>query len=260
MTSPATPAGQPQRPSPPEPPPLWFVAPDGFYALPIAPTPEERTGKARQFVRGLFSRGDDTVWEPAAPYYAGLAELMAAQGISYAAIGLYSTAEAGAAAEPAARYAPADGVAQCVFTVTAVPTDQVRVDTEVIARGVQAVLGTDPHKDVRWLDLPCGPAVSSVTLTRYTLAPEVTATGEPEELLTGQMQVHVPFPTGPHTAVFTLFTAFTDYWREFSDLMGELLRSVSFVEPTLVALDGEDGQDGDVAYLPGETGVSGPAG
>ncbi|MGA5292340.1 hypothetical protein ACPCKV_00185 [Streptomyces koyangensis] len=251
MTSPATPA------DPPEPPPLWFVAPDGFYALPIAPTPEERAEGARQFVRGLFSRGDDTVWEPAAPYYAGLAELMAAQGISYAAVGLYSTAEAGPAAEPADRYAPEDGVAQCVFTVTAVPTDQARVDTEVIARGVQAVLGTDPHRDVRWLDLPCGPAVSSVTLTKYTLAPDVTATGEPEELLTGQTQVHVPFPTGPFTAVFTLFTAFTEYWREFSDLMAELLRSVSFVEPTLVALDGENG---DVAYLPGEAGVSGSAG
>lgn len=257
MTSPATPGDQLQHPSPPEPPPLWFVAPDGFFALPIAPTPEERTEGARQFVRGLFSRGDDTVWEPAAPYYAGLAELMAAQGISYAAIGLYSTAEAGPAAEPADRYAPEDGVAQCVFTVTAVPTDQARVDTEVIARGVQAVLGTDPHRDVRWLDLPCGPAVSSVTLTKYTLAPDVTATGEPEELLTGQTQVHVPFPTGPFTAVFTLFTAFTEYWREFSDLMAELLRSVSFVEPTLVALDGEDG---DVAYLPGVAGVSGSAG
>ncbi|GAA2555199.1 hypothetical protein [Streptomyces koyangensis] len=257
MTSPATPGDQLQHPSPPEPPPLWFVAPDGFYALPIAPTPEERTEAAGQFVRGLFSRGDDTVWEPAAPYYAGLAELMAAQGISYAAVGLYSTAEAGPVAEPADRYAPEDGVAQCVFTVTAVPTDQARVDTEVIARGVQAVLGTDPHRDVRWLDLPCGPAVSSVTLTKYTLAPDVTATGEPEELLTGQTQVHVPFPTGPFTAVFTLFTAFTEYWREFSDLMAELLRSVSFVEPTLVALDGEDG---DVAYLPGVAGVSGSAG
>ncbi|MBT2880926.1 hypothetical protein OHB37_20440 [Streptomyces albidoflavus] len=233
-----------------EPPPFWFVAPDGFYALPLADTAEERAAAAERFVRGLYVEGDESLWGPAAPYYAGLSELMEAQGISYAAVGLYATGEEGAGR----------GVAQAVFTVAVAPTDQAQGDTETVAQGVLAVLRSDPHNDVRWLDLPCGPAVSSVTLTRYTLAPEVTATGEPEELLTGQMQVHVPFPTGPHTAVFTLFTAFTDYWREFSDLMGELLRSVSFVEPTLVALDGEDGQDGDVAYLPGETGVSGPAG
>ncbi|MFD5184831.1 hypothetical protein ACFWMQ_19930 [Streptomyces sp. NPDC058372] len=250
MTSPAIPSDK-LPPSPPqEPPPLWFLAPDGFYALPIAPGAEERAEQAQQFVRGLYSQGDETVWEPAAPYYAGIAELMATQGISYAAIGLYSTADEGDATEPTDRYDPRKGVAQCVFTVTAVPTDQIRVDTEVVARGVQAVLGADPHRDVRWLDLPCGPAVSCVTLTKYTLAPDVTATGDPEELLTGQMQVHVPFPTGPYTAVFTLFTAFTDYWREFSDLMGDLLRSLTFEKPELVALDGDgDGDEGDVAYL-----------
>ncbi|MEW2708087.1 hypothetical protein AB0948_24200 [Streptomyces koyangensis] len=237
-------------PAPPpssEPPPFWFVAPDGFYALPLDDSAEERAAAAERFVRGLYVDGDESVWGPAAPYYAGLGELMGAQGISYAAVGLYATGEEGAGR----------GVAQAVFTSAVVPTDQAAGDTETVAQGVLAVLRSDPHNDVRWLDLPCGPAVSSVTLTKYTLAPDVTATGEPEELLTGQTQVHVPFPTGPFTAVFTLFTAFTEYWREFSDLMAELLRSVSFVEPTLVALDGEDG---DVAYLPGVAGVSGSAG
>ncbi|MFD4986297.1 hypothetical protein [Streptomyces sp. NPDC058374] len=239
----------PTPPPPPssDPPPFWFVAPDGFYALPLADTAEERAAAAERFVRGLYVDGDESVWVPAAPYYAGLGELMGAQGISYAAVGLYATGEEGAGR----------GVAQAVFTSAVVPTDQSPGDTETVAQGVLAVLRSDPHNDVRWVELSCGPAVSCVTLTEYTLAPEVTATGEAETLPTGQIQVHVPFPTGPYTVVFTLFTAFTEYWREFSDLMAELLRSVSFVEPTLVALDGEDG---DVAYLPGESGVSGPLG
>lgn len=40
-----------------EPPPFWFVAPDGFYALPLADTAEERAAAAERFVRGLYVEG-----------------------------------------------------------------------------------------------------------------------------------------------------------------------------------------------------------
>ncbi|GAA1929682.1 hypothetical protein GCM10009837_64240 [Streptomyces durmitorensis] len=222
-----------------EPPPLWFNVPDGFFALPLAATPEERAERSHEFVRGLYSRGDESIWEPAAPYYEGLAELMAGNGISYSAMGLFSTAEeAEGAAEGEdgggfeARYEGADGVAQCAFTVAAVPTDQSAKDTDVAAQGILAVLSREPHNDARWLDLPCGPAVSCITLTKYQLSPKVTATGEAVDLLTGQIQVHVPFPTGPFTAIFTLYTASTDYWTEFCDIMAAVLRTVSFTEPS----------------------------
>lgn len=63
----------------------------------------------------------------------------------------------------------------------------------------------------QWLDLPCG--------------------REATDLVTAQIQVHVPFPTGPFTAVFTLFTAAVDYWPRFTDMMGAILRTVSFADP-----------------------------
>ncbi|MWA12842.1 hypothetical protein [Streptomyces sp. BA2] len=233
-----------------EPPPLWFNVPDGFFALPLAATPEERAARSQEFVRGLYSRGDESIWEPAAPYYAGVAEMMADTGVSYSAMGLFSTADAEADADEdeeatakavagaaegggvvEARYEGAGGVAQCAFTVAAVPTDQAAGDTDIAAQGILAALSREPHNDARWLDLPCGPAVSCITLTKYKLSPQVTATGEPMDLLTGQIQVHVPFPTGPFTAVFTLHTASTDYWTEFCDIMAAILQTVSFEEP-----------------------------
>ncbi|QES42017.1 hypothetical protein DEJ49_14385 [Streptomyces venezuelae] len=220
-----------------DPPPLWFLVPEGFFALPVAATPAERAEHSKSFVRQLYSRGDDSIWEPAAPYYAAMAELMADSGVSYSAMGLFSTADEGENGGTA-RHEPADGVAQCALTVAAVPTDQVDVDTDVVAQGILAALSSDPYNDARWLDLPCGPSVSSITLKKYTLTPEVTADGEPTDLLTGQIQVHVPFPTGPFTAIFTLHTASTDYWTEFCNIMSAILQTVSFTEP-----DGSENED-----------------
>jgi hypothetical protein len=147
---------------------------------------------------------------------------MGDSGLSYSAMGLFSTDENGA--EGARR-----SIAQCAFTVAAVETDQ--TDPDVAAQGILAILLQDPLNDARRLDLPCGPAVSCITLREVTLSPDVTASGEEEKLLTGQIQVHVPFPTGPYTAVFTLHTASTDYWGEFCDMTVAILRTVDFTEP-----------------------------
>ncbi|MGW0535940.1 hypothetical protein [Streptomyces sp. NPDC003032] len=230
-----------------DPPPIWFNVPDGFFALPLAATPEERAERAHEFVRRLYSRGDARIWEPAAPYYAGLAQLMAETGVSYSAMGLFSTAEEAEEVEEAEEAEGSEGVAQCAFTVAAVPTgqaptgqaptgqapdDEAPDSTDIVAQGILAILSSTPHNDARWLDLPCGPAVSCVTLTEYKLNPEITATGEATELLTGQIQVHVPFPTGPFTAVFTLHTASTEYWTEFCNIMAAILQTVSFTEPS----------------------------
>ncbi|MER5655332.1 MULTISPECIES: hypothetical protein [unclassified Streptomyces] len=197
-------------------PPIWFTVPDGLFALPIARTTEERDALADSFVRELYSQGDESIWSPAAPYYAGIAEYMAGEGVSYAAMGLFAT-EGG-------------GVAQCAFTVAAVKTDQ--TDPDVAAQGTLAILSSDPLNDARWLDLPCGPAVSCVTLREFTLRPEVTATGEETKLLTGQIQIHIPFATGPYTAILTLHTASTEYWGEFCDMTAAITQTVSFTDET----------------------------
>lgn len=223
-------------------PPIWFLAPEGFFALPLATTLEERADRAHAFVRELYSRGDENIWEPAAPYYAAIAELMADTGVSYAAMGLFSTAEEGEDADgDVVRHDLAGGAVQCAFTVAVVPTDQAAADTDVVAQGILAILSGDPYNDARWLDLPCGPAVSCITLREYRLNPEVTANGEESNLLTGQIQVHVPFPTGPFTAIFTLYTASMDYWGEFCDMTAAILQTVSFTDPATEAdPDGTD--------------------
>ncbi|MFJ6084348.1 hypothetical protein ACIQI8_23385 [Streptomyces sp. NPDC092369] len=151
-------------------------------------------------------------------------------GLSYAAIGLFSASEEERTPDgEVALHDLTDGAAQCAFTLAAVPTDQ--TDADIAAQGILAVLCKDPFDEVQWLDLPCGPAVSCVTWREFKLNPEVTANGEPADLVTAQIQVHVPFPTGPFTAVFTLFTASVDHWPGFIDMMGAILRTVSFVDP-----------------------------
>lgn len=206
-------------------PPMTFTAPEGFFALPLASTPEERAALADTFVRELYSRGDESIWTPAAPYYAAIAEYLAESGLAYSAMGLFSTDEG--------------GVAQCAFTVAAVETDQPDADTA--AQGILSALGQDPLNDARWMDLACGPAVSCVTLREIRLGPDVSATGEEADFRTGQIQVHVPFPNGPYTAVFTLFTAALGYWGEFCDMVVAILGTVSFTDPDEVP-SGEAGR------------------
>ncbi|MET9912721.1 hypothetical protein ABZZ74_39070 [Streptomyces sp. NPDC006476] len=213
-------------------PPLWFVTPEGFFALPLAATPKERVEGASSFVRQLYSRGDDSIWELAAPYYAAIVELMADSGLSYAAMGLFSTAEDGGTTDgEVTRYEPSAGVAQCALTVAITPTDQTVPDPDIVAQGVLAALSSDPYNNAIWLDLPCGPAVSCITLREYTVSPDVSASGEGTKLLTGQIQVHIPFSTGPFTAIFTLYTASMDHWAELYRLMSTVLQTVSFSDP-----------------------------
>ena len=197
----------------PDIPPMAFVVPDSFHALPIAVTPEERALMAEEFVRELYPNGDEDLWTPAAPYYAALGEGMTQQGLAYAAMGLFSIPE---------------GVAHCSFTVAAIESDHPSV--EVAANGIREILVSDENNDARWIDLPCGPAVSSVTLRQITISPELTANGEEATFHMGQVQVYVPFPTGPYTAVFTMDTAAVGYWGEFSEMMMAVLRTVSFDE------------------------------
>jgi hypothetical protein len=197
-------------------PPLWFTVPASFYALPLAATPEERAAGAAEFVRELYPKGDEELWTPAAPYYETVGEAMAENGLAYAAMGLFRIDD--------------EGVGHCSFTVAAVESDHPSV--EVAANGIREILTRDETNDARWIDLPCGPAISCVSLTEVTFDGQLTTSGEEVKLMTGQIQVYVPFPTGPFTAVFTLDTAAVDYWAEFSDMMADILRTVSFTAPT----------------------------
>ncbi|MFJ9670789.1 hypothetical protein ACIRP5_08325 [Streptomyces sp. NPDC101221] len=159
---------------------------------------------------------------------------MASTGLSYAAMGLFSTAaedDAASDADQGLRYEPAEGVAHCAFTVGIIPTDQSEADTDVVAQGILAALSGDPYNNAIWVDLPCGPAVSCITLREYPVRASATSDTEETKLLTGQIQVHVPFPTGPYTAVFTLNTPSMDHWSEIYRLMSAVLQTLSFDDP-----------------------------
>ncbi|MER7178292.1 hypothetical protein ABT404_02150 [Streptomyces hyaluromycini] len=193
-------------------PPMAFVAPEGIHALPVDVALGQRPTATMEFVRGLFPGGDDALWQSAAPFYQLVTEAMASAGLAFSGFGLFAL--------------DTGGVAHCSFTVAAYASDH--TDPEIAAQGILAVLSSDPMNDARWLDLPCGPAVSRITLRELTLSADMTASGEQARLLTGQIQIHVPFPTGPFTAVFTIDTAAMEYWGEFCDMTTAILQTVSF--------------------------------
>jgi hypothetical protein len=84
-----------------------FVAPRRLLR---APTRRRLAALAHTFVRERYSRGDETVWTPAAPYFEVIAEYLSDSGLAYSALGLFSTG--------------GGGVVQRSFTVAAVQTDQ----------------------------------------------------------------------------------------------------------------------------------------
>ncbi|MFC9126985.1 hypothetical protein ACFT4A_09075 [Streptomyces sp. NPDC057099] len=161
-----------------------------------------------------------------------MAELLVDTGVSYAALGLFSTSEEEHTPQgDVIRHDLSEGAAQCAFTLAAVPTDHTGANTDVVAQGILATLSQDPYNDVHWLDLPCGPAVACATWRQFQVNPQMTADGDPKDLVTAQLQVHIPFPTGPFTAVFTLLTAYVDHWQQFCELMEAVLQTVSFIDP-----------------------------
>ncbi|MEU0193053.1 hypothetical protein ABZ250_24755 [Streptomyces afghaniensis] len=152
-------------------PPLWFVAPEGFHALPVDAGPDTRLSAADEFARELFPEGDAHLWESAAPFYAGLTEVFADAGLAYSAMGVFSDDNGG------------------VESPYATP--------EEATGAIGQSLSRDPGNDSHRITLPCGPAVSNISVREVTVGAELTATGEEARLLTGQIQVFVPFPDGP---------------------------------------------------------------
>ncbi|GGS88862.1 hypothetical protein GCM10010270_71240 [Streptomyces violaceus] len=197
-------------------PPLWFVAPEGFHALPVDADPDVRISAAAEFARELFPEGDAHLWESAAPFYAGLTEVFADSGLAYSAMGVFGDDNG--------------GVVHFSFTVGAIESPY--ATAEEAARSIAQSLGRDPGNDSRRITLPCGPAVSNISVREVTVGAELTSTGEEAKLLTGQIQVFLPFPAAPFIAVFTLDTAAMEYWGEICDMTASVLETVSFGTPS----------------------------
>ncbi|MFJ2774029.1 hypothetical protein [Streptomyces sp. NPDC087300] len=191
---------------------MTFDLPEGMHAIEVSLDADERAEAVRQLVRDIYPNGDKPLWEAMSMLYSETADGMIADGVSFFGIGLYGI--------------DGGGVAHCSLTLSVFESDS--VDQEIVAEGIRAALGADPLHDVTWLDLPCGPAVSSISARRLLIDGQYTQSGNDEELVMGQFQVHIPFGNGPYTAVVTLDTASMEQWEEFTHAVANIIGSVAF--------------------------------
>ncbi|MEU1270224.1 hypothetical protein [Streptomyces sp. NPDC005799] len=198
-------------------PPMAFQLPTGMHAIEVSLDADERAQAARQLVREIYPHGEEPLWDAMGSLYSGMADEMLASGVGFFGIGLYNIEDGG-------------GVAHCSLTVAVFESGE--TNQEIVAQGIQALLLRDELREVTWLDLPCGPAVCGVTFRKLLLDGAYTKSGQDEELVMGQIQVHVPFSSGPYTAVFTLDTASVEQWDEFSHAVAGIVGSVEFPSPT----------------------------
>ncbi|WP_327430798.1 hypothetical protein [Streptomyces sp. NBC_01236] len=193
-------------------PPMAFRLPEGMHAVEVSLDANERAEAISRLVRDIYPRGEEPLWDAMGSLYSAMTEEMLASGISFFGIGLYDIGDG--------------GVAHCSLTIAVFESDQ--TDQDVVAQGIQAVLRRDPLSEVGWLDLPCGPAVSAITFRNLLIDGQYTKSGQDEELNMGQIQIHIPFSTGPYTAVITLDTASVEQWEEFSHAIAGIVGSVEF--------------------------------
>lgn len=197
-------------------PPMAFRLPQGMHAVEVSLDAEERAEAARRLVRDIYPHGEVPLWNTMGTLYSAMADDLLSAGVAFFGIGLYDIGDGG-------------GVAQCSLTVAVYESGD--TDPDVVAQGIRAVLLGEPMSEVSWLDLPCGPAVSAITFRKLLVDGTYTRSGTDEELVMGQIQVHIPFSTGPYTAVITLDTASVDQWDEFSQAVAGMVGSVEFRSP-----------------------------
>ena len=192
-------------------PPLTFTLPDGFRALPLEGDTSERTAAVLELAADVYPDADSQIQTAAAALYALMADTLVAGGVEFAAFGLFGDSDG--------------GVAHCTLTIAAQQSEH--PSPEVAAAGITEIFVRDPLRDTRRLDLPCGPAVAVVTARALPCVPG--SNSAVAELPVGQIQVLVPFPDGPYTALFTLETTALEQWDQVCGIMAALVRSVRFV-------------------------------
>ncbi|MFF4566011.1 hypothetical protein [Streptomyces sp. NPDC001435] len=194
-------------------PPMSFRLPHGMHAIEVSLDAQERAEAAQRLVQDIYPHGEEPLWGTMGTLYSAMADEMLSDGVAFFGIGLYEIEGGG-------------GVAHCSLTIAVYETGD--TDPDIVAQGVRAALLGDPLCEVSWLDLPCGPAVSAITFRRLLVDGAYTKSGADAELVMGQIQVHIPFPTGPYTAVVTLDTASVEQWDEFSHAIAGIVGSVEF--------------------------------
>jgi hypothetical protein len=194
-------------------PPMAFRLPHGMHAIEVSLDAEERAEAVRRLVRDIYPHGEEPLWGTMGTLYSAMADELLSDGVAFFGIGLYEIEDG-------------SGVAHCSLTIAV--SESGSTDPDVVAEGIRAVLLSDPLCEVSWLDLPCGPAVSGITFRKLLVDGAYTQSGADTELVMGQIQVYVPFPADPYTAVITLDTASVAQWDEFSQALAGIVGSVEF--------------------------------
>lgn len=194
-------------------PPMAFRLPHGMHAIEVSLDAAERAEAVRRLVRDIYPHGEEPLWCTVGDLYSAMAEELLSSGIAFFGIGLYEIEDGG-------------GVAHCSLTLAV--TESESTEPDVVAEGIRAVLLSDPLREVSWLDLPCGPAVAGIGFRKLLVDGAYTRSGMDTELVMGQIQVYVPFPKDPYTAVITLDTASVAQWDEFSQALAGIVGSVEF--------------------------------
>ncbi|SEN45368.1 hypothetical protein [Actinacidiphila rubida] len=195
-------------------PPFSVDVPEGFHELPITSEGDARVRAVAGLVETVYPQAGPELWQQVAPMFEGATTMMADAELSFAAIGLFGDGP--------------DKVAQCALTLAVAPSNH--PTAEIAAHGIREILARTDSTEADYVELPCGPAVTGISITEVTYDGEYTATGEPVTVRMGRLQAFVPFPTGPYLAVLTLDTPAMDYWENFSVMMGTLLMGIEFHE------------------------------
>lgn len=195
-------------------PPFSLAVPDGFHELPVAVTGDTRDQSLADLVKDMYPQAVPEVWQAVTPLFASATTVMADARLTYAAIGLFGDGP--------------DRVAQCALTLAVAPSDH--PTAEVAAHGIREILARTDSIEAAYTDLPCGPAVTAISISEVTYDGQYTAIGEAATVRMGRLQAYVPFPTGPYLAVLTLDTPAMEYWENFSVMMGSVLLGLEFPE------------------------------
>ncbi len=103
---------------------------------------------------------------------------------------------------------------------------------DVLAEASTALQRAYPDDDVRISALPCGKgearAVVRIGDAPFTLAPEVSPTGQPLEVPRGQIQVYIPLPNDADMLVFELSTPCMEDWDFYSELFATIVRTLDW--------------------------------
>ncbi|MEU9899764.1 hypothetical protein ACIBCS_08450 [Streptomyces phaeochromogenes] len=201
---------------------LWFVEPAGFTALPLGALLPEPGSQAAEELRSaaaplLAAAPDEMARQQFIAHFASGQQLLGTLrevGTVHCSIGMHR--------DDVKEPGTSDGQPLLsLFTLS-------WRDTVVAPRGVtaaRAVTAGEGHVHVEYLELPCGPATISETVSTPS-----ADSGLPQQPLL-QVRAHLPHPDCKRLVVLVLSTTAVARREEYRAILHQLAETVSFDDP-----------------------------